>query len=241
MSKKILCCIFSYDITKGMKSYGHIGLLKSNDKTSTKDLLYNCIKLTQKSFKYKSLYTVLGFEAEKIKKKIEAYKFQTHILFNNKYSESNQGHAFKLFLSHLATIDLTGVSGVVFLPVNILIHKLPKINYKKSWVVIKKKYKKYETNDIGCTVNNNMINYMFYGIGSHLWTEVLFLNTKDIQTILKNTDNYYDNMFLFEVINTMIEKQKIQISTVELDRTSDIVKINGLKDKSKIKIKDTIR
>lgn len=234
MLKRPSCCIFLHDITKGMKSYGSIGLLKSNNKA--KELFYHCIKLTQKSFRYKNLYALLGFESEKIKKKIESYKFQTVAVYNDQYKDKNYGYAFKLFISTLTEEDLNLINGIVFFPGNILIHKLPRLNYKQSWVVLKKKHKKQNNNDIGCTINNDHVNYMFYDIGEYTWTEILFLTSQDLKNIMENISLYYDNMFMFEIINTIVEKQNIELKTVVLDKIGDVVKISGIKDKNKIKI-----
>ena len=65
---KIACCIFSYNVTKGMKSIGPIGSLKKNNKTDT--LILQQIKYVRDIFRNVDIYIVTGFGASKLLKDI---------------------------------------------------------------------------------------------------------------------------------------------------------------------------
>ena len=52
---------------------------------------------------------------------------------------------------------------------------------------------------------------------------------------LINNQNFHDNMFIFEILNQMIENHNIQIHPHNLKSKNDCVEISGLKDKNKIK------
>jgi len=232
MNKNIGCCIFSHEITKGMKSHGQIGLLRSSAKN--KELLYYSIRSIQKYSQYHPIHLIIGFEEEKIKKNLTDYNMSINTIYNEEYDTKNYGYAFKLFLQNIDNTYIDNVKGVLFILSNIVIKHLPKFNPKESWILTKKRYKTTQ-NYIGCTLQDCKVNYMFYNIGESVWTDVFYLTSTDIKKIISGIHNYYDHMFMFEIINTMIEKQKIDIRTVTLDKISDIVKINGLKDKHKIK------
>jgi hypothetical protein len=229
--KNIICCIFAYEITKGMKSYGPIGLLKA--KKQSKELIYHTVSSLKETIGYKNLYILLGFESEKLKKKIEEYKINTSIITNNTYSTTNHGYAFKLVMKSIIEENLD-IDGILFVNSNMLIKKIPKYPINQSWVLIEKKSKN-KKNTIGCSIIDNKLNYLFYNIGDYDWTEIVYITKKDIQTMITNINMYYDNMFIFEILNTAIEKQNVNFSTLCLDKSNDLIKINGMKDKYKIK------
>jgi hypothetical protein len=231
--KKIVCCIFSYDITKGMKSFGSICMLKSS-KNSKELFYYNIVNIRKK---IKNIFLILGFDKEKILEKAKEYKLLSKINFitNTKYTTKNQGYAFKLAIQKILYEDGKNIDGILFINNNNLIKNLPVFNKKKSWILLDKKNNK-KRYQIGCFIEDYAVRHMFYDLGNIFWAEVVYFCAEDLIAINKQINNiYYDNMFMFEIINTAIEKQNIVFETLELDKTSDIIKINGAKDKLKIK------
>jgi hypothetical protein len=228
--KKIACCVFSYEITKGMKSYGSIGLLKRTQ--NSKELICCTVDYLQNEIKHKDIYVILGFEEDKIKKKLKDYHFKGYCISNLQYEAYNTGHAFKLMLNHIAD-QLDHIDGILFTNGNILLKKMPKFYHNKSWILVDK-IKNKET-FLGCRLKDNNPEYIFYNIGDVMWTEVFFIASKDLKEILKKQTLYHDHMFGFEIINTAMEKQHIVFETLHLDKTKNLVKINGLKDKLKVK------
>lgn len=230
--KNIACCIFAHEITKGMKSYGSICLLKA--KKNSKELLFHNISSIRNISK--NIFLLLGFDADRIVQKIDQHKMTyLSVINNDSYLSKNDAYAFKLAVKKILSTDISKIAGVLFVNQNIILKKMPSFLKDKSWVLIDKKSNKSRYN-IGCFIEDNILKYMFYNISNNYWTEMVYLTIDDIKTISqKINDLYYDNMFMFEVINTAIEKQNIVFNTIQLDRTADLIKINGIKDKSKIK------
>jgi hypothetical protein len=228
--KQIICCIFAHEITKGMKSFGSISLLKSNKKS--KELLFHTIYNIKKTIKH--IFLVLGFDEERISKKIKEYRLQKiESISNYKYNTTNQGYAFKLAINTILS-KYSNYDGILFVNHNNLIKKMPSFPKQKSWILVdKKSYKKrYE---IGCFIKDNTLHHMFYDLGDILWAEVVYFSLDDLKKIQQNINQYYDNMFMFEIINKAIEDQNILFHTIQLDKASDLIRINGIKDKAKIK------
>lgn len=231
---KIACCIFAHEVTKGMKSYGTISLLKSSNKA--KELIYHCTKYIKNAIHSKNIFILLGFEEDKLSKKIKEYNLATedNIISNKAYLEKNQGYAFKLALKKILQSN-TGVNGVLFISSNNIIKKLPTYSTKESWILIDKTIKNPRYN-IGCFVDdNNNVKHLFYNLGDKYWAETIYFTMSDLEKIYSQLDKlYYDNMFLFEIINIAVEKQLLNIKAIHNDKISNIVKITGLKDKHKI-------
>jgi choline kinase len=228
--KQIICCVFAHDITKGMKSFGSISLLKPNKKS--KELLFHTISNIKKTIK--TIFLVLGFDEERISKKIKEYRLQKiEPIFNYKYDTTNQGYAFKLAINTILS-KYSDYDGILFINHNNLIKKLPSFPKKKSWILVDKKSckKRYQ---IGCFIKDNILHHMFYDLGDIVWAEVVYFSFEDLKKIQTNINEYYDNMFMFEIINKTIENENILFHTVQLDKASDLIRINGIKDKAKIK------
>lgn len=232
--KNIACCIFGYDITKGMKSQGSISLLQA--KPNSKPLIYYNL-MSIKSFA-KDIFFLLGFDKDKILKKIHHHNLSKNItiIHNDQYDIGNQGYAFKLFIDTLLNSDVIDrVDGVLFVNNYSIYKNIPKFSKDRSWILLDKKNNKPRYN-IGCFIDNNKLRYMFYNLSDNLWAEVFYLTIVDIKTIFaKINDLYHANMFMFEILNIAIEKQNIEISVLSLDKSKDLVKISGVVDKSKIK------
>lgn len=232
--KKIACCIFAYEITKGMKSYGSIYLLKSNDKA--KELIYHGIKCI-KHIAHKNILLILGFEEDKLLKKLKDYNLHKDIIpiTNKFYDDKNHGYAFKLAIKSIVENNLP-VHGMLFVNGNNLVKQLPSYTTKESWILIDKKLKNPRYN-IGCFIDdNNYVKHLFYNLTNAYWADVVYFTIEDLYKIYSRLDElYYDNMFMFEAINTAIEQQNIVLKAIHNSKATNIVKINGLKDKYKIK------
>lgn len=227
--KQISNCIFSYQITKGMKSYGSLSLLKHNN---GKELILQLIRFLQAKIKYRNLYVVLGFDEDKIKKRFLENGILCNYLFNHKYDVLGNGYAFKMTLDSIMK-DIDNIDGVLFINNNLLVKNLPRYPTDTSWIMTQKVKNKKNKSYTGCR-GDSILEYMFYDIGDNEWTGIFFLTSQDLKTIYNNKSLYYDNMFDFEVINTAIEKQNISFSIIHCEH-KDIITINGIKDKSKLK------
>lgn len=232
---KIACYILSYDITKGMKSIGPKGLLKSNRSTE----LINCQIQNIKDSNI-DINIVVGFGAEKLKKRIcQTNECSIKTINNNLYESTNHGYALELVLKDYNHAQYAGCiiinDGVLFS------NKLKKIllntqtinNPKIVYIQSESKNKK-DTFHIGCSMTeHDNIQHMFFDLTNNLWTEIVYF---DNHTLSKIQDMYsikMRNMFLFEILNKSID-MGIEYNAIKV-KSSDILKINGAKDSNKIK------
>ena len=232
---KIACYILSYDITKGMKSIGPKGLLKSNRPTE----LINCQIKNINDLKI-DINIVVGFGAEKLKKKIY-HPSQSNVktINNNLYESTNHGYALELILSDYSHAEYDGCiiinDGILFsakLKKMLLDHETihsPKVVYFQSESKTKK-----DTFHIGCSIKeNNSIQHMFFDLTNNLWTEIVYFYNNTLSKIQNMYGTNMRNMFLFEIVNKSIDTG-IEYAAIKI-KSSDILKINGVKDSNKIK------
>jgi hypothetical protein len=229
---KIACCIFSYNITKGMKSIGPIGTLKKTSKSNA--LINQQIMYLRDIFKNIDFYVIAGFGNDKLAKELPDKKY-IHLLLNNQYETKNYGYALKILIKRLEN-EINKYDGVFFLDSNVIIRTLQQKRIKKSWIVIKKKStQKNKIDYLGASFNKDtFLDYLFYNIGDNIWCKGFYLTRKDMITLMNN-QNFHDNMFIFEILNQMIENHNIEIHSHNLKSKNDCVEISGLKDKNKIK------
>jgi len=230
---RIACCILSYNITKGMKSLGPIGLLKKN--TKSKELILQQIEDLKQIFRSIDIYVISGFGNEKLQKTIEK-KRNVYNIINKKYAEKNQSYAIKLFLNAIKD-SIDHYSGVFFIDSNIIIKHLASKKKNQSWLVMSKKNKLQDKEQIGVNLDRDTghVRYLFYNIGEHSWCQSLYLKQTHLKYLIEMSEKFHDNMFLFEIINKMIEQYQIEIYVNHLQKTKDYIYISGPKDKSKIK------
>jgi len=229
---KIACFIMSYEITKGMKSFGPIGLLKAN--SSTKELILCQIDSLYNIFDNPDIFIISGFGADKLDKKLPA-KIST--IINSEYENKNHGYALKLILSK---IDTTKYSGCFIINSGTLIKntgfKNSQLSFNNSWILSQKNKKhSSRTKYMGSvTTDSGKLDYIFYDIGAHIWCDSFYLCREDVTKLKLYINSFYDNMFLFEIINRSISSHQIQFSQVVMPPESISI-ITGMKDKHKIK------
>ena len=231
---KIACCILSYNITKGMKSFGPIGMLKKNK--NAKELIVHQIENLRKIFGTTDIYVITGFGEDKLFKKIQSKKY-VKIISNERYDQKNYGHALKLFLENIKD-KIDDYYGVFFIDSNILLRTLKNKKRNASWLVaqkIKQTRKANKIDFLGINIEDTYLKYLFYNIGNISWCKSFYLTQQDIRSMIDCIDDYHDNMFLFEVLNQSVEKLKMQIGVNQILSNQDYVEIRGIKDKNKIK------
>lgn len=230
---KVACCILSYNITKGMKSFGPIGLLKKNQKS--KELILLQIENVRKIFGSVDIYLITGFGSDKISKLVQNKKY-VKIIENDQFADKNYGYSLKLFLNNIED-KIDDYQGFFFVDSNILIKNLLNKKKNKSWIVCKKNIKRTKNPEdfIGFNNIDETISYMFYNLGEYSWCNSFYLSKNDIKQMIMYKDYYYDNMFLFEILNLAIEKFNLQLFANFTKTQKDVINIKGLKDKNKIK------
>jgi hypothetical protein len=233
---KVACYIFSYDITKGMKSIGPKGLLKSNKSTE----LINC-QIQSIKDSCVDINVIVGFGAEKLKKRIADAHSDCCIktINNDLYETANHGYALELIFNDYdhATYDGCIIinDGILFnsktkkILLNSQTISSPKIIYIQS----DNKNKK-DTFHIGCSITEkDCIQHMFFDLTNNLWTEIVYFDNRTFGEVANIYSQNMRNMFLFEIINKSIDLG-IEYNATKI-KTSDILKINGARDSNKIK------
>ena len=226
---KIACFILSYEITKGMKSFGPLGLLKAN--SSSKELILCQIDSLNKLFDNPDIYVVSGFGSDKMHKKIPG---SIHRILNMAHETKNHGYALRLLLSKIKEYQYSGcfiMNGSILLG-NINHKTLPK---NSSWILSRKNKKSsVKTKFMGPIMNDKgKLDYIFYDVGEYNWCDTVYFCRDDLLKL--SVDALYDNMFLFEVINKSIVNNNIEYDQVVVPNDS-VIMITGIKDKHKIKV-----
>lgn len=231
---KIACCILAYNITKGMKSFGPIGLLKKNNRA--KELVLYQIEYVRKIFGNVEIYVITGFGKDKLDKKI-AQKKSVNIIHNDAFDSKNHGYAFKLLLNCIKN-KLSQYSGILFIDSHVLIKSLKNKKRNCSWIIAKPHKLNHSREDfLGVNINdNNIVQSLFYNIGHLGWCNSFYLTQRDILTIIQNIGVYHDHMFLFEILNQSVDNFGIQLGVnVVSSSNKEIIEINGIRDKYKVK------
>jgi hypothetical protein len=226
---KIACFILSYEITKGMKSFGPLGLLKAN--SSSKELILCQIDSLNKLFDNPDIYVVSGFGSDKMNKKIPG---SIHKILNIAHETKNHGYAMRLLLSKIKDSQYSGcfvMNGSILLGNINKNRALPK---NSSWILSRKNKKSLtKTKFMGPIMNDKgKLDYIFYDVGEYNWCDTVYFCRDDLLKL--SVDAFYDNMFLFEVINKSIVHNSIEYDQVVVPNDS-VIMITGIKDKHKIK------
>jgi hypothetical protein len=209
------------DITRGMKSVGSKALLQIN-KTHT---IIECqIQYLKRYYNPINIYICTGFEHEKIIKTTSKYK-NIHYIYNDHYEAENQVGS----LVHcLKTTNITNT--IVINNGVLLLDKIP-INKNTATIFVTSKLPKTQF-DIGSSSETD-IKYLFYDLPNK-WLECMTLNKDSIQAILSISEKIpYKKLFLFEMINMLIEHGTI-LQTTKIDKNLPI-KINSIKDLNIVK------
>jgi choline kinase len=171
---------------KGMKSLGAFSNLKIDRKNTVLDSQIS--NLNKKLNINKTIY-VGGFQSSKI------HRDNILLLENHDYEVKNNGASLKLALQHIE-------SDYIFIIFNkiLLNHKIfNRYDFEKSFVFINDN--ELNTYDIGCVINNDTIENIFYNLPNKL-SGIYGLSKTEIE-ILKQID-INDNLFVFEVMNKII-------------------------------------
>jgi hypothetical protein len=215
------------EITKGMKSIGSKSLL-SISKTDT--IIDYQIKYIKKFYKDANIYVLTGFERDKVAKKIDRYNRYNNIkiLYNDEYEQANHVDSLLKYIeNHIPNNCLIINNGV-------LLKEKLQIDHNDSTVFTLSKHK--DGFFVGVNLEHSSdsnISYLFYGLTKQ-WIECVFLNSLAINKIIElNKKQKLSNLFLFELLNLIIENG-CSVLSKEVNK-KDILKINTQDDLKKTK------
>jgi hypothetical protein len=205
--------LLSHEITKGMKSFGSKCLLPIRINQKTDFLLNHQINsLINNIEQIKKLIIVLGFDFEKIRKKINFPKC-TEIVYNEEYSRYGQSYALNLGLNHIDNEYPTLVlsSGIVW--------KIPiKKTIKNNVVFVTNKNINFR---LGCTITDNNVEYVFYNLEPY-WAESFIIHPEHLKTFTEITNNN-KNMLLFEILNESFDLCKTESYNLKYNSVQNII------------------
>lgn len=200
--------LFSYEITKGMKSKGSKGLSLLT-KNKTPDFLINHQINLLKTLcpVHKNYFSiVLGFDKDKIKKKIDLQNIE--IIDNDKYEKLGQAYALELAMKNINK-DYNTIVATSSMPLDLNTDLIKNIeNLDHSSVITTTKQNNLL--NVGVTTGaNNTIEYMFFDLQPILWTE-LFIMHKNNYDLFTDLCSNNQQKSLFEIINMSIKYTNIQ-------------------------------
>lgn len=224
----IKSCVLAYEIKKGMKSFGPIGLLKTSPNAT--ELINKQIKVLSKILGGK-VHICTGFGSDRLLRRISNQSILD--IYNPKFLEKNHGYAIKMLLQK---IELDDSPGMFILNGNTLPKKFEPNQLDRSWVLAKKRNSKIKHQEpVGFTLKDNSdeISSMFYDIGEYVWSEGVYICKKDWESLKKNIDEkYYDNMFMFEIFNLAIQENIMSLTFLKLSKNNDSIIVKKEKNKT---------
>lgn len=204
------------EITKGMKSIGSKCLLQLKKNMTVID--YQVIQLQK--IKESKITINIGFDSEKIIGVLDKYK-KINYTINNNYHNTNQGINLISYIKKYNPKNLLVFSSGILIKNNIIDKKT--LNGKNKIFILNKTKQNF---NLGCC-NTENIEYIFYDMPEP-WSEIVFLNMETIQFLSSYEEDYFDQMYLFEIINFLL-KHNIEFDKIYLNKT-DLMKIENTKD-----------
>jgi hypothetical protein len=181
---------------KGKKTKGCSGLFKiKNTYLIVKQ--YSAIRAV---FPQSNIVYVCGFEYRRLLSAInncdEIVK-NINFIINENYNKYNYGYSLQLLKEHITqkTLILFGDSIVDYKILNTF-----DCQDNVSQIVLNKK----TASSLGCVINNKKIHNIFYDLDNKI-EEIYFIANKDITKLKDILDQPIKNMFIFEIINMMID------------------------------------
>jgi len=197
-------------IAKGMKSYGPRSIVPIGK--TNKPFILHQIASIKKQKPRANIYIVVGFNSKKIKTIIEDEYDNVNFISHENYEKENNGGALLEALKVINNKCFIFDDGVYCSSL---------YNSKQSYIPILNKFnKKFNIGSI--SQDNNVIN-LFYDLPNN-WAEFFFLTKEDLLKIKNIVDDKMRNMFLFEVLNYLIDKDiKFLHSEIENKKVDKII------------------
>jgi choline kinase len=188
---------------KRMKSKGCVGLFKHNNEY----LIVKQYRVFKRFFPDCKIIYVYGFEHKKLLSVLSQYPNiikDIELVYNIEYEQYNYGSSLRLVSNYLSDNTIL-LFGDTIIDTNTLTRI--NINDAYSQIVINDN----KANKLGCVINNSKIENIFYDLNNKI-EEIYFLAQKDarlLQEILNKPSQNIKNMFVFELINNLIDRNVI--------------------------------
>lgn len=186
---------------KGKKSKGCPALIYQDKKTIIEHQINSIKKILPNS----RINYVTGFDNEKFKIFLEKNNLDNQInIINNEYYENfNESYSLSLALNNIKNKSNILILSGYYIP---SLFYFNNIDFSKSTIFIDN----YKKTKLGCIINDkNIVESIFFDLENYI-QDIYFIQYKDLKNI-KNllSTNKYNNAFLFELINNIIDMGSI--------------------------------
>jgi choline kinase len=186
---------------KRMKSKGCVGLFRSDNDY----LIIKQYKVLKKIFPQAKIIYVYGFEHKKLLITLDQYpaiKTDIELIYNADYDFYNYGASLEIAKNYLDD-DTIIMFGDTIVDKNLFM----KFDLKEqaSQIIINNR----SNNKLGCVINKLKIENIFYDLDNKIEEIYLFCkqDAKIMHTFLNNKSQAIKNMFIFEIVNQLIDMQ----------------------------------
>jgi hypothetical protein len=204
--------LLHHEQTKGMKSFGTKALLKIKLQNKTDTIIHHQLEQIGTNLdKDSKIVIVVGFDKERLIKKLDISKKYKNIIIvdNTEYKKLNQSYAMMLGLqkidNNLPTLIID--SGVLLQKPFIMTKDAGLDN---NIIFTNKSTKEF---DVGCTVNNCNVEYMFYDLNPK-WINMFSICPK-YKNIIQNISKLHKNSNIFEIINYSLKECNTKFISID--------------------------
>ena len=199
-NENITFVILSAGVGNRMRSYGPKCLFKTSDET----ILDKQLSIINSSFSNTEIILVVGFEANKIIKKIPD---NIRIVENQLYQTTNSAESLRLAINNSVGDKIFFIHG------DLIFNRetFNNLDFSKSFVITDSK-NQIEKDEVGITVVKNKATFFSYGLDTK-WCHMAFIKGKEL-SILKSiySKRGKDKLYTFEILNMIIEKKGVLVS-----------------------------
>lgn len=176
-----------------MKSYGVKSLIEIAHKTN---IITHQLSIIKKTFTDCEIILVTGFESDKLMRQTPNNLIK---IKNERFEETNVMRSIGIGL-HAATTD-----NVLIVYGDLVFNKQAlQIPIKESAIIIDKDT--MTTNEIGCNINEDYVEYLMYD-RPNKWAQIVLLKGRELALMREMAwDKKNDNLYGFEILNNIIER-----------------------------------
>ena len=212
----IVFVILSAGVGNRMRSYGPKCLFKTSEET----ILDKQISTIKSNFSNNEIILVVGFEANKVIKKISD---DIRVVENQLYQATNSAESLRLAVNNSVADKIFFIHG------DLIFNKetFDNLDFSKSFVVVDSK-NQIADDEVGITIVNNRATFFSYGLDTK-WCQMAYIRGKEF-SILKSLYSKpgKDKLYTFEMLNMIIDKKGVLL-TIEPENMY-IKEIDSFKD-----------
>ena len=212
----IVFVILSAGVGNRMRSYGPKCLFKTSEET----ILDKQISTIKSNFLNNEIILVVGFEANKVIKKISD---DIRVVENQLYQATNSAESLRLAINNSVADKIFFIHG------DLIFNKetFDNLDFSKSFVVVDSKNQIHD-DEVGITIVNNRATFFSYGLDTK-WCQMAYIRGKEF-SILKSLYSKLgkDKLYTFEMLNMIIDKKGVLLAVEPEDMY--IKEIDSFKD-----------